>query len=506
MIDQDLKQQPEALPENEQAIWHGIIGTGQSLSCGCQGDLDAATPEAPGGLKLHDTEGLYDILRPNASSLQVVPFTEPIRKQASCATVYPSNIAGKTPQHSMTCAINREHSMSVNKQPSESRYDDLYRTVHTCVGSSGAPMADICKGGATVAYAASIFEVTALARLASEQDAKLSIEAIVLTHGETDAVLNNEGYAQQLCEMQKDYAHDLRVITGQKHDPILILSQQNTSPPTPDFFPTIAQAMWWVQQQSSNAVICSGPKYQYGYAEGGLHLSTGGYDRLGEKYGQVYYQTVVQGRPFIPLSPKRAALATAQGFDIVVSMHVPKPPLTWDEHLPWPHQEGPHAAWKAGRGFEVRDAAGREVAIESVSISGNDVKVRLDSSERPKDFPLRVAYAMSQKAEGFGPGFCGGTVDGRLGHLCDSDLGTGLSTEFRACEVEKGSCVVSCTTKWEGATLYDIVDPGNYVLLGIEGRTVRLDRPWEGETGKNVTLQLRHNQRNYAVSFVMEVE
>lgn len=198
--------------------WHGIIGTGQSLSVGFQGDLFEPTSAAPGGLKLYDKDNKSGG-KSDAPSLQAIPLTEPIRPIPKFgAKFYPDNIAGLSPHHGMTCAI--DQLIAGNENVAKP-----YVTAHTVVGSGGATMQVIRKDGDSNAYKASMFEAKAFQRLAEEQGCDLVYDAIVLTHGESDAVLNNEKYAEEVMKMQKDYAEDLKIITGQTKDPVLILSQ-----------------------------------------------------------------------------------------------------------------------------------------------------------------------------------------------------------------------------------------------------------------------------------------
>jgi hypothetical protein len=166
-------------------------------------------------------------------------------------------------------------------------------------------------------------------------------------------------------------------------------------------------------------VICVGPKYQYTYADDHLHLATKGYDQLGEKYGEVYYQQVVLGHPFRPLEPDSVSRA---GKVITIKFHVPVPPLAWDDAMPAPHQTA-HPAWSKGRGFEVANQAG-EQTIDSVAIAGDSLVITLASEPVPMN--LVVRYAVTQD----GSGTTGGLATGRIGQLRDSDPLVGYATKL----------------------------------------------------------------------------
>jgi hypothetical protein len=149
--------------------------------------------------------------------------------------------------------------------------------------------------------------------------------------------------------------------------------------------------------------VCSGPKYHLPYNDDGVHLTADGYTLLGERVAAVFFEVVVLGRPWQPLQP----VAVARGGDgdgdrrsVVVTFHVPSPPLRWwatdtddvvtatdgagtggGEHpregnphsvgrhraLPWPHLQG-IGEWRRGRGFELLADGAIPVEIESVEL------------------------------------------------------------------------------------------------------------------------------------------
>ena len=480
---------------NKRTIWHGIIGTGQSLSCGFGGPILQDTIAAPAALKLQDNQNKYDITKPDSSSLEVVPLTEPLRALQGTVLQYPRNIAGMTPHNSLAKTLHMSRESQGN--------GDHHVTVHICVGQGGAPMDVIEENGYGNSYAASIFEAKALNRIAIQQGAELVFDAVLLTHGESDAANGNPDYAKRVLSMQVDYAADLMAITGQEKEPVLILSQQNTCPTVPDLNPDLIDDMWRVQNVSDGKVICSGPKYQFHYVDG-LHLPVGGYNRLGEKYGQTLAEVLKEGRPFRPLSPQKAQALSSKIVD--VKFHVPQPPLQWDENLPSPHQHYQHAAFRRGRGFEVRDADGAELEIEAVTIQPDGESVSIELSNPVRRWPLKIAYAMVQDGPEIGTGVRGGTADGRMGHLCDN-----ADAQLRdqvECHVQNNSRTIECAAGWVARAVYDILEPGNLVIVELNPSTplkAILSKAWSGPSGL-VQMGIRHNQRNYCVSFKLSVE
>lgn len=475
--------------------WSGIIGTGQSLGCGIQAPLPGMTQPVPHALKLNDPTDpwhhKYNIDRPDDPKLKVVPLNEPIHAihpDAKPPGAYPWNIAGKTPHSSMAAQVT-SMLQAQGRAPST--------TVHTNVARSGEPMFRINKGGETNCYRASMYEAKALTRIAHQQGARLEYDALIMTHGETDAGFGNNEYEDMLLKFHRDYVQDLRAITGQRHAPIMIQSQQATCPTDcKDMRPSpVTQAQWRAQLRNPD-IICIGPRYQYGYHPDGLHFIGPSYDRLGEKYGQAYHQTLIEGRPFVPLSPKQISLEQPQ--TIHVSFNVPVPPLRWDESLWQPHTNM-YRQWARGRGFEVRDSHGRAVEIAGVQTNQDAVSVLIQLASVPDHFPLCVAYAMCIDKDNCN----GGRPGGRVGHLCDSDTTIGASAERIRVRVQHGSNKVEGSHEsFARRAPYDLIEGGQYTIMTFQDgrRCAVLDRPWNGPSGEQ-ELFFQHNHRNYLVAF-----
>lgn len=483
-------------PAPPSQTYYGIIGTGQSLSQGSSAPLGHDTAPAPCAYKLLDTSNQYDPQNIFAPSLTLGPLTEPFRRDVKTEwEVYPGNIAGGTPHSSMAAQVVKMCRAS-GRAP--------VQTVHTTVGKSGAPMLDITKGGRSYSYDGAIFEAKVFKRLLATQRKKLAYSAVILTHGETDAMFGHTTYNEEVRKLRQAFADDLSEITGQQEDVVLILSQQNASPWLPDLGPMkIIQDMWHVTTEDAR-VICSGPKYQFQYADG-LHLNLGGYNRLGEYYGKAYFQQVIQGERFTPLHPKKAR---RDGRSIVVDLAVPVPPLRWDDLLDTPHQER-HQTWAKGRGFEVREQhREKEVEIAAVRIvDATKGQVEISLAEEAPSQRLTLAYAMALDAER--P--CCGTGEGRMGHVCDSDDTESASIETKNVHLQSQSRSVVCQDGWERRAVWDLVtdvESGEvFTIVDIvaEDKTATLDRAWTGSSGER-PVSVQHNLRNYLVSFEMEIE
>jgi hypothetical protein len=398
--------------------WVGIVGTGQSLSIGGNATAVTATEQPYNNLKLSfGGATVAPPFDPTIASLAMVPLFEPIRPLAtSYPSAYPLNIYGETPHTTMGSQITAM-TMSAASQD--------YLTVHTVVGESGQPLTVIEKnptglpttGTSGRAYDASLFEVTAIARLAAVAGKTYGIGAIVMTHGESDA--GNSAYADQLYQFLTDYNQDLSAITGQTAKIPMLVSQQNSEPSATGLAAVSALQVWQAGVDHPGEIVCTGPKYQYSYASDSahVHLDPTGYDKLGEKYGQVYFERVVLGHDWQPLQPESA---TTTGNTVTVKFHVPVAPLVWDETLPPPHGTM-IPEWALGRGFEVTAASARQT-ITSVDIVGDDT-VQITCGQDMTGLQVVVGYAAT--AEGGTPP---AAQPADWGQLRDSDPFVGTFT------------------------------------------------------------------------------
>lgn len=398
--------------------WNGVVGTGQSLSVGEPGaarnmpEGTARSTEQPfGNLKL-STGALPWPVDPDDPGLTMVPLVEPLGRFAPAyPSSWPENIAfnGETPHAAMANQLTTLVNAATGGE---------LIGVHGAVGENGQCLSFLVKGAAQVgvngrAYEATLIETRAITRLARAAGKTYGVAAITVTHGECDA--GNAGYAEQLFALYTDYAADLPAITGQPRPPLMIVSQQNST--NDRSASTLSQ--WRIGVDHPDEVVCSGPKYQYPYTSDALHLVVDGYEQLGEKYAQVYYERVILGRAWQPLQPTSVE---RDGRVITVRWHVPVPPLVWEESFQLPHQTS-LTEWSAGRGFEVRAGEAR-VGISSVEIVGDSVRITTAEDLPPQG--VTVGYALTGDPTPMAAPFPGVV---RWGLLRDSDPFVGSTTQ-----------------------------------------------------------------------------
>jgi hypothetical protein len=400
--------------------WVGIVGTGQSLEVGGLGTPVLATSQPYNNLKLALGGATVPPFDPTLASLAMVPLVEPIRPiDPNYPSAYPGNIDGETPHTAMADQLTAMVMASAAHD---------YLSVHTEVGESGQPMSVIKKGGVfpppgtpaggtgARAYDATLFEVAAISRLAAAAGKSYGIGAIMITHGEADA--GNINYANDLFQLLSDYNADLPSLTGQASRIPMLVSQQNAVPGGNGTVSVSAVQQWLAGRDHPDDIVCIGPKYQYSYMGDSqrIHLGARDYEKLGEKYAQVYFNRVVLGNDWQPLQPISGDVS---GNTVTVHFHVPVPPLVWDDTLPSPHPT--RVEWTNGRGFEV-SAAGPAQTITSVEIVGED-SVKITCASDLSGLAVTVGYAATTDGVAMAGG---GTF--RWGHLKDSDPFVGSVT------------------------------------------------------------------------------
>lgn len=481
------------VPQRPPFDWVGVVGTGQSLSVGARA-ADVVSKSQPFENKMLVDNGpnpRYP-LTGGAPKYALVPLTEPVRPLTTrtgngyiADTQYPNNIYGETPSSGMANQISALFLARSSAAP--------YVTLHSVVGWSGRRLVDLDKEGGKRSYLAALAEARAFTGLAKAAGKTFGYGAVVLTHGEADVA--NASYGTALDTFIADYNDDLKAITGQSSDVMLLVSQQSARGSGRG---TSAVQVWLAGQRNAR-IVCTGPKYQFGYADDDLHMPAPGYRRLGEKYGEVFDVVVNQKKAWRPVGPSSAKRA---GATIEVQFDVPNPPLQWDTTLA-PNHQTVNTAWAKGRGFEVRDAADKALTITTVAISApNTVTITLSA---PTTGPVTVGYALTPDTIDSGNG---GTITGLRGQLRDSDDLVGQDKEALEVTLTKGSPVVTLRKgSLAGRALRDVLTgsgvPASWTVLALASPTsMTMSAPWPGDTGP-AKLDIHHDLHNYAVhSFI----
>jgi hypothetical protein len=242
--------------------------------------------------------------------------------------------------------------------------------MYTAAGLTGAGYALLKKG--TDVYQNGLNQLTAAYRLAAAAGLRYDVRALTLQHGETDAGATD--YASFLFEWRADLDADIKAISGQTEDVVMIVSQVNIAAPYDS-----SLAILQVMDQDARFIV-SHPNYATG--DFNIHRTNKGQLMSGGYFAKTYRKIVVEGQAWRPLVPASVAQADEQTID--VTFHVPIPPLTWDtDRIPA----------QTANGFECADAQG-DVPISDVAIVAPD-RVRLALGRALAPGVRTVGYALA---------------------------------------------------------------------------------------------------------------
>lgn len=227
----------------------------------------------------------------------------------------------------------------------------------------------------TEPYAIGLEQVRSATALAAARGDREVVRAVAVIHGEDDAAIGNEHYAADLVQWQQDYQADIQAITGQT-EPVVLMTDQMGS-----YFETssIPMQQWAAARDNPGRIVMVGPKYflQYGVED---HLTNVDERTLGEYYAKAYERIVVEGRSWVPFSPKRLTLCDRT---ITARFDVPAPPIQVDTNA---------VVAAANLGFEFDDSTGQSPSITGVQVvDPTTVAITLDASPNPSAMRLRYA-------------------------------------------------------------------------------------------------------------------
>lgn len=319
-----------------------VLGTGQSLSLGYEGDPALSTSQPFANKMFADGTSAesFDSLAPLIEGVKPVDLETPSSGFANLVT----QLAG---------AIGITH--------------DALLSLH---GMSGTPYVGVKKGNDN--YTRGMAQVTNGMARAAELGKTYGVTAVTCVHGETDALeYNGSGsgpnphYESDLVEWQRDYETDINAITGQTGTIPMFHSQLSRYIDN-----DVPLAQLRAHENNPGKIVLIGPKYHLIYTGVlGLHMTNESYRQLGEEFARAYYQHVILGRPWEPLRP--IAYANS-GNQITLTMHVPSPPMVLDTVL---------MGAQPNYGFRYTPAGGGGETITAVEIvSADQVRITLSGS------------------------------------------------------------------------------------------------------------------------------
>ncbi len=211
------------------------------------------------------------------------------------------------------------------------------------------------------------------------------IAAILLLQGEHNswgvdgAASDRAGYAALLARLHRDIVTDIAgTLAAQEVPPAFVTYQTGGAYASDDMAVPQAQLDFALATQG---VFMAAPVYPLPDRPTG-HLRADGYRWLGAQFGKVLATLFVERRPWRPLHPIAAA---GNGRQVLVSFHVPQPPLVFGRPF-----FGTRRDTVPDQGFSVVDATGT-VPIEAIEIAAPD-RVALLLGRAPSG-PARLRYA-----------------------------------------------------------------------------------------------------------------
>ncbi len=278
----------------------------------------------------------------------------------------------------------------------ESNHNDQLEVI--LHGWDGAYYKLIKKGTST--FNQNVQDILVSKQLGDEMHKHFQVTAISILHGESDDWFGwGNVYESNLKQWQNDYETLIKKITHQTTS-IPILIYQLSSYSEWSSIPVVSLAQLSAAEHNPNNIILVSPMYFFTYRNG-PHLTNKSYRWLGEYYGKVYKQVVIDHKHWMPLYPESI---NRLGNIIHVHFHVPSGQLVFDTKN----------VLKANNyGFEFYQIGGNNVNITVIKIiNSSTVEIVLNSVPTGVNQQLRYAYTAKKGAH---PGaFIPGSSKGNL--------------------------------------------------------------------------------------------
>lgn len=198
-----------------------------------------------------------------------------------------------------------------------------------------------------------------------------------LTSG-TKPTAKKDKYKELMITLKNNIQADAKEYYGQEESPLFITYQAGAQ-----YTKGVTMEIGMAQLEAANQhddIICAGPVYQM--TDVGGHLDGNGYRWYGEMLGKVYYKTKILGEDFKPLQPKRFERDSENLNRLLITYHVPEPPLVLDENTLKKVNNYGFLLYKGGVPLEITN-------VEVV----DDTIIRLTSAADISEIKLGVVYA-----------------------------------------------------------------------------------------------------------------
>jgi hypothetical protein len=276
--------------------------------------------------------------------------------------------------------------------------------ISSTAGFGGYTIRKLIKG--TPAYGLLVDHIRAGFDLSVAAGRTYSVGALGWLQGESDQSPGTKSrleYKHDLIDYQADVDADVRSITGQTADVMLLSYQLSGYVARGSNYRNVTLAQLDACEENPCITIVS-PTYPFPFSDR-VHFTNVGYNWIGHYFGKVYKQLIVDRRPWIPLSPKRIVqhAASPEGSGILVEFNVPEPPLVLDTV---------NLGEATDYGFVVEDGGGVHTITSVTVIDATHIEILVD---RPLTGGAILRYALDCQGAGLT------LSDGGSGNLRDSD-------------------------------------------------------------------------------------
>ena len=188
------------------------------------------------------------------------------------------------------------------------------KVIVSAPGWGGTTIAQLSKGGEY--YQQLIDDVTAGKNLTAGSSYR--VLAVTWTQGESDYIEGTDTltYKAKLKQLITDINNDVKAITGQAEDVVLVCYQLSTAMNANRTYPNIALALYEASKEDSRIYVAT-PMYHMNYNDG-WHLNSASSKLLGAYYGDVINRIVMKGEAWQPLHIKAKSVV---GSDIYLAYH-----------------------------------------------------------------------------------------------------------------------------------------------------------------------------------------
>jgi hypothetical protein len=268
------------------------------------------------------------------------------------------------------------------------------RWLVSCDAISGQTMSGIKKGGTSASYANGQAQVLD----AVKAHGGIANEVALFVHGETDTQTNNTAYPADFDQLQIDDTTDTQAVTRQSGQLVYYCSQPGAYPPgstsaTGATKTGSAQLTYLSKAISApTRFFCVGGTYFFATLSDNIHYIAGHTRVLGAIMAKFVWRNET-GQDALPLYPTSAHRT---GTSVVVTFHVPVPPLVWRLDLFAPTTTGNTGAFL---GFKYYDDSGAIPAVTDAQITAsNQVTLTLASTPTgtAASEEVRIAHSTSQ--------------------------------------------------------------------------------------------------------------